>query len=154
MTAPEKISSCERHLVLRNDLAELERLGAFARDFGHAEGLDQEQIFALELCLEEAVANIIMHGGAGDRSGEPISVTMARGAPSLVVHLEDSGSPFDPTAAPPPETPASLEDARIGGMGIHLIRKLTTDMRYERVAGCNRLTLIFGPRPETLGRNG
>ncbi len=148
MPASDATSSRERRLLLCADLGELDRLGAFARDIGRDERLNGDQIFALELCLEEAVANIIMHGGPGEHAGKHIAVTIMRGAPSLMVCLEDDGGPFDPTAVPPPKVAASLEEARVGGMGVHLIRKLCTDMRYERVAGRNRLTLIFGPRAD------
>jgi anti-sigma regulatory factor (Ser/Thr protein kinase) len=149
MTVRGETSTRERRLVLRNDLTELDRLGAFARDIGHDEGLDADRLFALELCLEEAVANIIMHGGAGGRGGKKqITVALVHGAPSLAVSIEDDGRPFDPTAVPPPAIPASLADARVGGMGVHLIRKMTTDMHYERVGERNRLTLIFGRRAE------
>jgi anti-sigma regulatory factor (Ser/Thr protein kinase) len=136
----------ERQIVLERALTELDRLSAFARAIGHDEGLPADRIFALELCLEEAAANIIMHGGAGDHAGKQITVTFMRGAPVLTVRLEDDGSPFDPTIVPPPAAPASLEEAQVGGMGVHLIRNLATGMLYERVDGRNRLTLTFGPQ--------
>lgn len=132
-----------RHLDLRNDLSELDRLGAFARALGEAEGLDSDKAFALELCLEEAVANIIMHGGSPTGQATQISVSVLSGAPNLTLCLEDDGHPFDPTSAPVPETPASLEEAPIGGLGIPLIRKLAQGMAYERHAGRNRLILSF-----------
>ncbi len=148
MAAQEKTGSCERRLVLSNNLSELDRLGAFARDIGRDDGLDEDRVFALQLCLEEAVANIITHGGTQEGSGKQIWVTIAQAAHCLVACLEDDGALFDPTKVPPPQHPTSLEDVRVGGLGVHLIRKLTTDMRYERVGGRNRLTLEFGPSAE------
>jgi anti-sigma regulatory factor (Ser/Thr protein kinase) len=106
------------------------------------EGLGEDQVFALELCLEEAAANIITHGVPTDH----IWVSIARVPPYLVARLEDDGTPFDPTAVPARAAPLSLELAQLGGLGIPLIRKLTTNMRYERVGGRNRLTLEFTPR--------
>lgn len=145
MAAQEKTGSCERRLVLSNNLSELDRLAAFARDIGRDDGLDEDRVFALQLCLEEAVTNIIMHGSAQEGSGKHIWVTIAQAAPCLVACLEDDGSPFDPTKVPPPQQPSSLEEAPVGGLGVHLIRKLTTDMHYERIGGRNRLILEFGP---------
>jgi serine/threonine-protein kinase RsbW len=133
-----------RRLVLSSNLSELDRLGAFARDIGHQEGLGEDQIFALQICLEEAVTNIIMHGGCKEDPEKQIWVTIAQTAPCLVACLEDEGLPFDPTKVPAPQQPASLEHAQIGGLGVHLIRNLTSDMSYDRVAGRNRLTLTFG----------
>ena len=72
-------------------------------------------------------------------------VTIAPTEDGLVACLEDDGTPFDPTKVAPPQQPTSLADARVGGLGVHLIRKLTTDMHYERIGGRNRLILEFGP---------
>ncbi len=146
MTILAETSSREPQILLRNDLIELGRLAAFARDLGRDAGLDRDQIFVLQLCLEEAVANIIMHGGDGEGAQKQIKVSVAQAAPRLVVALEDDGSPFDPTLVPVLDLPASLEAAPIGGLGVHLIRSLTADMRYERIAGRNRLALTFGTK--------
>lgn len=139
---PTREETAEHHVVLENKLTELARLTAFARDAGHEQGLAEEQIFALELCLEEAAANIITHGISTDH----IWVSIARVAPYVVARIEDDGVPFDPTAVPARAAPLSLELAPIGGLGIPLILKLTTNARYERVAGRNRLTLEFEPK--------
>jgi anti-sigma regulatory factor (Ser/Thr protein kinase) len=144
---PMREETAERHVVLENKLTELARLTAFARDVGREEGLGEDQVFALELCLEEAAANIITHGVPTDH----IWVSIARVPPYLVARLEDDGTPFDPTAVPARAAPLSLELAQLGGLGIPLIRKLTTDMRYERVGGRNRLTLEFTPRSKVHG---
>ncbi|HEY1736546.1 MAG TPA: ATP-binding protein, partial [Methylovirgula sp.] len=134
-----------RRLDLRNDFAELERVNEFARQIGEAENLDADQIFALDLCLEEAVTNIIMHAGLKGCVGTPISVTLVVGAPELAFCIEDEGRPFDPTKVAERPAPTSLEDATIGGVGLPLLRKLATAMRYERVGNRNRLFLQFGP---------
>ncbi len=132
-----------QRLELRSDLNELPRLSAFARTVGRDEGLDADRIFALELCLEEAVANIIVHDGSEIDAKKQISVTISKDAHALVACLEDDGSLFDPTNIGVPPAPASLEEARVGGLGVHLIRKLATEMRYERIENRNRLTLVF-----------
>jgi anti-sigma regulatory factor (Ser/Thr protein kinase) len=37
----------------------------------------------------------------------------------------------------------SLEEAKVGDLGIHLMRSFASDMHYERQDGRNRLTLRF-----------
>jgi serine/threonine-protein kinase RsbW len=146
MTEAQNKATATHRLEMRNHLSELDRLSAFARRIGAEHGLNAEQIFTLELCLEEAVANIIMHGGSRDAAARHISVSLVGGEPDLTLCLEDDGRPFDPTSAPEPAAILSLEDAAIGGRGISLIRKLTSRMRYEHSDGHNRLMLSFGPR--------
>jgi hypothetical protein len=38
---------------------------------------------------------------------------------------------------------SSLDEASVGDVGIHLIRSFASGMNYERLEGCNRLTLRF-----------
>jgi anti-sigma regulatory factor (Ser/Thr protein kinase) len=132
-----------QYLELHTDLNELPRLSAFARTVGRNEGLDSDRMLALELCLEEAVANIILHGGSENAAEKKILVTITNENQTLVACLEDNGPLFDPTTVETPAVPASLEEAKVGGLGVHLIRKMTTDMRYDRIKNRNRLTLVF-----------
>ena len=61
----------------------------------------------------------------------------------LVARIEDTGCEFDPTQFPPLSMAKSLEDAKIGDYGIHLMRSFASSMHYERREGRNRLTLRF-----------
>ena len=136
------MSSLEaRRLVLRNDVAELQRLAGWVEGFAE-QGISSDVSFAVQLCLEEAVANIIMYGAA---SGDPleIAVELERNGATLVARIEDNGRQFDPTRAPPPAVATSLEKAKVGDLGIHLMRSFASGMNYERRDGRNRLTLRF-----------
>src|SRR4029434_10324988 len=89
-----------------------------------------------------AVANIIMYGGAKDDPLE-IAVELERNGTTLVARVEDNGRQFDPTRAPWPVPPPSLEEAKVGDLGIHLMRSFASGMDYERRDGRNRLTFRF-----------
>jgi anti-sigma regulatory factor (Ser/Thr protein kinase) len=130
-----------RRLVLRNDVAELQRLAGWIEGLAR-QGMSTDVSFAVQLCLEEAVANIIMYGAARDDRLE-IAVELERNGGTLVARIEDNGRQFDPTRAPPPAVAASLEQAKVGDLGIHLIRSFASGMDYERRDGRNRLTLRF-----------
>jgi anti-sigma regulatory factor (Ser/Thr protein kinase) len=128
-------------LELRNDIAELGRLAGWLQGFANR-GVSTDVSFALQLCLEEAVANVIMHGGARDERLE-IAVELERDDGALIARIEDNGRQFDPTLVPAPAPATSLEDAKVGDLGIHLMRSFASDMHYERREGRNRLTLRF-----------
>jgi anti-sigma regulatory factor (Ser/Thr protein kinase) len=128
-------------LELRGDLSGLRRLAGWIKA-GAQHELSDDTSFAVQLCLEEAVANIIMHGGVnGDRV--EIAIELERDGGTLVARIEDSGREFDPTQFPPPSVAKSLEEAKVGDLGIHLMRNFASDMHYERRDGRNRLTLRF-----------
>jgi serine/threonine-protein kinase RsbW len=130
-----------KRLVLRKDLAELTRLAGWIEGWAQ-QGLSPDTSFAVQLCLEEAVANVIMYGAAEDERLE-IAVELERNGEALVARIEDNGRLFDPTQVPPPPAVTSLEHAEAGHFGIHLMRSFATGMHYERRDGRNRLTLRF-----------
>jgi anti-sigma regulatory factor (Ser/Thr protein kinase) len=136
-----------RRLVLRNDLAELQRLAAWIDGWAQ-EALSSDLSFAVQLCLEEAVANVIMYGAGGHDRVE-IAVEVEDSGATLVARVVDNGRPFDPTEAKQPPMASSLAQVRIGNLGIHLMRSFASSMQYERRDGRNRLTLRFSePQPE------
>ena len=91
--------------------------------------------------VEEAVANIILHGYKR-RPGE-IQVEVHREESGLVVQLRDRAPHFDPTGFPPPDLTLPLEKRRPGGLGIYLMRKFTDTVTYRVTPdGSNELTLV------------
>ena len=136
------MSSAESsRLVLHNDLAELKRLAAWIEGWARKD-VSSDLSFAVQLCLEEAVANVIMYGGMSDARLK-IVIEVERNGTTLVARVVDNGRQFDPTQVPPPSIPASLAEAKIGDLGIHLMRSFASGMHYERRDGCNCLTLRF-----------
>jgi serine/threonine-protein kinase RsbW len=130
-----------RRLLLHRDLAELARLAVWLEGWAMRD-LSADLSFAVQVCLEEAVANIIMYSATTDDRLE-IVVEVERKDQTLVARIEDNGSAFDPTQAPPPPVPASLAKAKVGKLGIHLMRSFANSMHYERRDNRNRLTIRF-----------
>ncbi len=104
--------------------------------------LSPDVSFAVALCLEEAVTNVIMHGSADDERLE-IAVEVERHGGTLIARVEDNGRHFDPTTAPSPPAAASLEEVQIGDVGIPLMRRFAASLHYERRDHRNLLTLRF-----------
>ena len=133
-----------RSLLLHRDLAELERLAVWIEGWAMRD-LSASLSFAVQVCLEEAVANIMMYTAAQDAPLD-IVVEVERTDQALVARIEDNGSAFDPTRAPRRTVPASLAQAKVGNLGIHLMRSFASGMHYERRDNRNRLTMRFGVR--------
>jgi len=128
-------------LIIRTALPELTRLAEWVEGIARDAQLAADTTFALHLCLEEAVANIVMHGGAQPET--PICVELGWRDGEVVATIEDQARAFDPTALPSRIAPKSLDEARIGELGVHLIRSFASRMQYERRDGRNRLDLHF-----------
>jgi phosphoserine phosphatase RsbU/P len=128
-------------LVLRNEFNELNRLASWIEDAVQRYSLNATTSFAVQLCVDEAAANIITHN-IGEKASR-IVVTLQRQQDEFVVLVEDDGPPFDPTGVPPPQPGSTLETTKIGGLGVHLMRRFSTSMQYERIGEENSLRLTF-----------
>ncbi len=97
---------------------------------------------SISVALDELLTNTILYGLAGDPGdrGE-VTVDAELHADRLEVTLSDNGRPFDPFTRSAPDTTLSVEDRPIGGLGIHLVRRLVDDVRYERRSGRNIVVL-------------
>jgi serine/threonine-protein kinase RsbW len=131
-------------LVVQAALAELARVSAWATALAERCAVPTSTAYAVNLCLEEAVSNVIRHGSPGD-AGIGLSWNCQDGR--LYVTIEDHGPEFDPRMVATPVAPASLNEAPIGGLGIHLMRQFATEMSYERRNGVNRLLFRFDSPP-------
>ena len=58
-----------------------------------------------------------------------------------MTELSDDARPFDPLNAPPPDLNSAIEDRRIGGLGVHLVKTLMDDVGYAYRDGRNHITL-------------
>lgn len=128
-------------LVLCNEFDELNRLASWIEDAVQRYSLNATTSFAVQLCVDEAAANIISQNK--DEKATRIVVTLQRQQDEFVVLIEDDGPPFDPTGVPPPQPGRTVETTKIGGLGVHLMRRFSTSMQYERIGEENSLRLTF-----------
>jgi serine/threonine-protein kinase RsbW len=136
-------------LTLRNDLAELARLTEFIDAFCAPLQPSEKDVMSLQLALEEAVTNVINHAY---KDGQPHTFTVVLKAEAdhrVTAVLTDDAPAFDPLARPEVDITRPLEEREIGGLGVHLVKKLMDFAGYERRDGCNILTLerVFHPTP-------
>ncbi|MDH3798318.1 MAG: ATP-binding protein [Desulfobacterales bacterium] len=125
---------------LKSDLSELESLCKHLNKFGRLTGLSEACITDVNIGLDELFTNIVSYGFADDLE-HIIWFTMNLDNQVLTLTIEDEGIPFNPLEMKEPEVPADLIDVRIGGLGIHIVRKLMDDIRYNRKQGRNKLTM-------------
>jgi anti-sigma regulatory factor (Ser/Thr protein kinase) len=130
-----------RELQLGADFADMARLAAWVEAEAPALGLGARQLYAIQLCLEEVVANLVMH--ARPARGDGISIAVRLEDAPLRVTVEDDAEPFDLTSHAPAIGPASLEAAEPGGLGLGLVTAYTTARDYRSEGGRNRLVLDF-----------
>lgn len=136
------ISRTLARLVLTNDLEELATLSDWVDQTVAEFGLAAKTAFAVELALTEAVTNVLSY--AFPQAGQhQVLITLTQTETEVTAEIADDGQPFDPLEQAPVNLPGSLNEAAVGGLGIHLIRNYTSDCCYRRENGRNILTLTF-----------
>ena len=127
-------------LILKNDVSELERVMGHIAELCARHSLPPEVEYDLNLAMDEMVSNVAKH--AYPRGGEhQFTVNISLSEEEFVAHIEDDGIEFNPVEHPAPDLDASLEDRKIGGLGIFLVRQIMNSLEYHRVDGKNLLTL-------------
>ena len=135
-----RYASIRDTLTLDSDIAELARLSQFVEAFCVRAALGDEIHYHLDVVLEELIINTVKHGKCDPLPGA-IHLTLEREGDRLQISYSDNGLPFDPLHIPPPNLNQDLMQRPIGGLGIHLVRCLMPDIRYERRNGRNYLLL-------------
>ena len=102
-------------------------------------GVSQEVLPDIQLAVDEAVTNIIMHGYAGKPG--TIALKIAVDAGVVRIKIRDRAPAFNPLTIKEPDLSADLADRVVGGMGIYLIRKVMDAVSYEYVDGENVLRM-------------
>ena len=127
-------------IKLRNQLSELASANHTLSDFGRQRGLPDNVLHDLNLALGEILTNIISYGYTDSEEHE-IAVRLSVESGEMRVDVEDDGQPFNPLEAPEADATKPLEERAIGGLGVHLVRKLTDGLEYRRHEGKNLLVM-------------
>ena len=133
----------ERVLMLENRTEELTKLQAFLQEVCGDLSLSASLCDSLNVALEEAVVNIINYGYPEGTTGF-IQLTAEFDAKEqcLIFTLSDNGKPFNPLGAEDADTESALQDRKIGGLGIFLMRRMMDDIRYSYADGQNQLRMV------------
>ena len=111
----------------------------------------EQLVFALQVCLEELLTNIVRHGGA-ESSGTlssvqlpplNVEITICTSAQGVSMTIEDDGKPFDIVNAPAHRIDRPLDELQPGGLGIQLIRNFASSIAYARAGLGNRVVVEF-----------
>jgi anti-sigma regulatory factor (Ser/Thr protein kinase) len=134
----------EKQLALRSRLEDLKQVWPWVNALAAEYAFPADTRFAIDLCLEEGLSNIIRHGYAGDPD-HTIAVTFSvNDLTGLTFTILDNAPHFAPDLSSAQElTPASIEQVKPGSLGIHLMKKFASTLTYEQLPNGNRLTIGF-----------
>jgi anti-sigma B factor antagonist len=114
------------------------RAGAWVDELAILLNLSQRTEYALRLCLEEAMTNLVTHARpVPGVDGEKVDLRLVADKGLLYVTLQDQCEEYNPLQSAPQETPGG------GGLGVSLLRQHVRTITWSRVGASNRLMLTI-----------
>jgi serine/threonine-protein kinase RsbW len=112
---------------------EFVRLGAMAA------GWSVDRLGEVDLIVEELFMNVARYAYPEGVKGLVEIHWWVPRTGVLAVELADQGAPFDPLSKEAPDLTLPLEERPIGGLGLFLVRRMTSALEYRREGDWNRL---------------
>lgn len=106
-------------------------------------GFPAKRVQEMELAVEEALVNIINYAYPHQEDGDVEVTCGLEDQGRFLIEIRDKGIPFDVESHSDPDSKANIVERKVGGLGILLIRKMADEMRYQREAEENVLTLVI-----------
>jgi anti-sigma regulatory factor (Ser/Thr protein kinase) len=128
-------------LQTKNSIEEIPVATAQASSWLLANAIPKDVVHFVCLAIEELVSNCVKYG-YDDALEHVIEIVIGFTGSHVAVSVIDDGHPFNPLDLPAPDVLAPVEDRPIGGLGIHLLRKMADHFEYERSNSKNKVTLV------------
>lgn len=133
-----------KELKIEATIDNLAQVFRFLADSMESCNVDPKVKRQIKLCVEELFVNIAHYAYDPDVGMAKISidtVTDEKGTPRMIISFSDKGRPYDPLSAPEPDIEAELDDRRIGGLGVFLVKSAMDSVEYEHRDGQNITTI-------------
>lgn len=122
-------------------ISNLSEMIDFISGFAEANKVAGDKVKEIELASEEAIVNIIKYAyNEVNKEGE-VFIKCYSDNESLHIQIADSGNPFNPLEIPEPDISTTIEDRKIGGLGIFFMKQFMNNISYKREQDYNILTM-------------
>ena len=103
--------------------------------------LDESHVERHAPC-EEISLNVMAHGGETPGRAPEMDIAIESSESAVTIEVADGGRPFNPIQEAPPVPDISPgQTAPLGGLGIHLVKKMVESLSYHHDGTWNRLTM-------------
>ncbi|NOZ61239.1 MAG: ATP-binding protein [Calditrichaeota bacterium] len=121
-------------LKIPGETENLELIRSFVSHIAQMGGFDEDDIYKIELAVDEACANVIKHAYKG-RKKENIDLVIEIDFNKLTIIITDQGVGFDVDKILNRDMKEYLAQMKVGGLGIHLIKSLMDDVEFKSQPG-------------------
>jgi len=130
----------KQNLKIENNKQELKKIYPFMDVFCKRNNVPSDVFNEVTLSIDELVTNIISYA-FDDNEQHYIDIDVEVEGNLLCVILKDEGREFNPLTYPEVDIKKSLDEMKIGGLGIHIVRNLMDEIVYKRENNFNVLII-------------
>jgi serine/threonine-protein kinase RsbW len=130
-------------LNLQSRLSDLARVPEWIERLATQYSIPADTQFAMNLCLEEVLSNIVRHGYSNNPD-QSITIQFSSPRQNLFVFtVEDDAPAFNPVVSSVPPVLSAINENPIGGQGIRLLRQFSDALDYQPTPTGNLLSIGF-----------
>ena len=133
----------DNSITLEATVRNLNLIMAFLDERLDAWGCPMRKRMAIELAVEEVYVNIANYAyapGSGEATMRA-ELETSDAARTIVITFIDQGIPFNPLTSEEPDVSLPVDERKIGGLGIFLVKKTMNAVEYRYENGSNILTI-------------
>jgi anti-sigma regulatory factor (Ser/Thr protein kinase) len=127
-------------IKIKNNIEEIGKICEEARAFCTENNIPDAKYHDLLLILDEVITNIISYAYE-DEKEHFFLMDMQKSGNFIHIKFTDDGVAFDPLSMEDPDTVSSLDERKIGGLGIYLVKQLAESVKYARENEQNQLEI-------------
>lgn len=130
----------EIKLTVKNRIEDLLRVNSIFESFATQHEINGRLRYHLLVSIEEILTNIIKYG-FDEQGVHPIHITFRCVEEHIEMEFEDRGREFNPLETEEPDFDTPVAERQLGGLGIHLVKKMMDVTKYRREGDRNILLL-------------
>ena len=120
----------------------LEIIREFINNIARKGGFSEESVDQIELAVDEACTNAIKHAYKYS-STKMLDISVFLDNEKIEIIIMDKGAGFNPDNLPIPNLEKYMRVAKVGGLGIHLMRTLMDEVNFSINPGKkNQVSLV------------
>jgi anti-sigma regulatory factor (Ser/Thr protein kinase) len=124
----------------KRDIQSLDKIFSFISEFITKYRIDDSLTFTLNLVVEELFTNLVKYNS---ETSHDILISLSRDKNQLIISLTDFDvEPFDVTKSTEVDVDQSIKKRKVGGLGLHLVKRMVDYIDYEYKNRESKITLI------------
>ena len=134
-------------LNVKNDIQEIDRICNDLKKFCASNDIGEKKCYDIVIIIDEMATNVINYA-FDDNLDHTFILNSEKQEELVYIQIIDEGIAFDPLQKAEPDLESSLDDRKIGGLGIFFAKQLSQSITYTREGNKNRLDIVVNINEE------